>query len=159
MISNSWQCNYPNRRGKGAIVNFFCAWLVQWNRLSEFAFVSAHKRGKKMGTTQEKIQRGRRQITRKFQGNDHQMSNPSSESLCYDTIAVTVWSLFSKLWLIHEVFWVASASAPQEWYSLRCCSSWPPSWPRPWAISSTSVKGHVSSSGTLQAPRWSLSLK
>lgn len=32
MISNSWQCNYPNRRGKGAIVNFFCAWLVRWSR-------------------------------------------------------------------------------------------------------------------------------
>lgn len=57
-------------------------------RLSEFVFVSAHKRGKNMGTTPEGIQRGRRQMTRKFQGNDHQMSNPSLESLCYDII---VW--------------------------------------------------------------------
>lgn len=37
--------------------------------------------------------------------------------------------------------------------SLRCCSFWLPSWPRPWAISSTSMKGHVSSSGTHQAPK------
>lgn len=51
-------------------------------------------------------------MARTFQDNDHHISNPYLESLCYDTIGMNVCNLFGKLWLIYEVFSMASASVP-----------------------------------------------
>lgn len=86
--------------------------LFRETEIEQIVFVSAHKREKSMGITPEGSQRGRIQMTRKFQDNDRHVSNPYLGSICSDTIGMNVCSLFGKLWLTYEIILMASASAP-----------------------------------------------